>query len=201
MDRFEEIKEAIEFQGFKGKPSVTGGKILLHTCCAPCSSYVVFKLKYFYKMDVIAYYYNPNIYPKEEYEKRYREMEKLAEFFDFKLIKGNYDSERWFKKTEKLKDEPEGGRRCYICYALRLKETALKAKELGLEYFTTTLTISPHMKHTIINRIGKNLEKKTGVSFLEENFKKQNGYLYSVRISKYLKMYRQHYCGCLYSMP
>ncbi len=201
MDKFEELSKAIDFQGFKGKPSVEGGKILLHTCCAPCSSYVVFKLKYFYKMDITAYYYNPNIHPEEEYERRYSEMEKLAEFLDFKLIKGVYDKESWFKKTEKLKNEPEGGRRCYICYAIRLNETAKKAKELGFDYFTTTLTVSPHMKHHIINKIGKNFEKKYGIKFLEENFKKQNGYLYSVRISKYLKLYRQHYCGCLYSIP
>ncbi len=200
--KIEILLKDIGYKGFKKKNYMKeNSKVLLHTCCAPCASGVILKLKYHYKTEVISYFYNPNIYPEKEYKRRYRELLKLSEFFDFKVMEGEYNPEFWFKKTEKLKDEPEGGRRCYICYSLRLLKTAQKAKELNIPYFTTTLTVSPHMNHKIINRIGKTLEKKTGVKFVEENFKKENGYLYSVRISKKLNIYRQHYCGCLYSIP
>ena len=194
------LKE-IDYKGFKKKPLMRGGKVLLHTCCAPCASGVVLKLKYHYEMEIISFFYNPNIHPEEEYRRRYEEVLKLSKFFDFKVIEGEYESDMWFEKTKKLKKEPEGGRRCYVCYSLRLLKTADKAKQLNIPYFTTTLTISPHMNHKIINRIGKSIEKKTGVKYIEENFKKENGYLYSIKISKKLNIYRQHYCGCLYSIP
>jgi ribonuclease HII len=203
MDKKTELLlKEIDFKGFKQKiNSKNNKKVLLHTCCAPCASGVVLKLKYHYKMEIVSFFYNPNIYPEKEYKRRYRELLKLSEFFEFNVIEGEYKPDIWFKKTERLKNEPEGGIRCNICYSIRLLETAKKAKELNIPYFTTTLTISPHMNNKIINRIGKNLEKKTGVKFIEENFKKENGYLYSVRISKKLNIYRQHYCGCLYSIP
>ncbi len=199
--KIEYLLKKIDFKGFKKPPIIKNKKILLHTCCAPCAAGVVLKLKLHYNAEIISYFYNPNIYPEKEFKRRYEEVLKLSEFFDFKVIEGEYESNLWFEKTKKLKNEPEGGRRCFICYGLRLIKTAEKAKELGISYFTTTLTISPHMNHKIINRIGKSIGRKTGISFIEENFKKENGYLYSVKISRELNLYRQHYCGCLYSIP
>jgi len=199
VDSIDEFLKEIEFEKFKGIPSISGGNVFLHTCCGPCSISVILKLIFFYKMQVSLYYYNPNIFPKKEYYKRRKQVKKVSKFFNLPLFEGPYENNMWMGKTKKLKNEPEGGRRCNICYALRLLSTAKKAKELGISNFTTTLSVSPHMDHNLVNKIGKALERKYNVKFIKDNFKKQNGFLYSVRGSKYLKLYRQNYCGCIYS--
>ncbi len=153
----------------------------------------------------VLFFYNPNIHPEKEYLKRKREVIRLAEFWNLEVIEGPYHDEewgfkKWFKLTSSLKHEPEGGKRCSVCFGLRLRYTAMKAKELGIKYFTTTLTTGPNKPARIINPIGRRWAQYYGVEFVEEDFKKKNGYLASVRMSKQLGLYRQHYCGCVYSL-
>ena len=149
--------------------------MLLHSCCAPCSTHVIKVLQKAF--DLTVFYFNPNIYPNEEYEKRLGEQKRLGH-----------------------EDDSEGGLRCRICCALRLEETAKKAAELGKEYFTTTLSVSPLKNAAMLNEIGQALEKKYGVKYFVADFKKRDGYLDSVRTSKELGIYRQHYCGCRFSL-
>jgi predicted adenine nucleotide alpha hydrolase (AANH) superfamily ATPase len=172
-------------------------KILAHLCCAPDALYVVGLLQKSYQ--VIGYFYNPNIHPEEEYRWRLEETRRVARYLEFNLIEGEYDADLWFKLTEKFKQEPEKGRRCHICYAWRLKKTAEKAKELGIPLFTTIMSISPWKSVAILNRIGRMTGRKYRLDFLEADFKKKDGFNQSVLLSKQFGLYRQNYCGCLYS--
>ena len=169
-------------------------RILVQICCAPDALYVMDLLKE--NFDVTGYFYNPNIHPDDEYFLRHTETEKVAEITGFPLITGPYDPEIWTQLTRKYKDEPEKGRRCDICYAFRLKKTAEQASILGFDGFTTVMSLSPLKKADTINRIGRMFARRFGIEFLEANFKKKDGFLLSVRMSKDHGIYRQDYCGC-----
>jgi len=149
--------------------------------------------------DASGYFYNPNIHPQEEYELRLEETRKVAQALNFNLIEDAYDNDEWFKITEKFKDEPEKGKRCDVCYAMRLKKTAQKASELGSDVFTTVMSLSPWKKADVLNRMGKMFGHKYKINFLEANFKKKDGFRKSVELSKHHDLYRQDYCGCVYS--
>ncbi len=176
--------------------------LLLHSCCAPCSSYVLEYLTQYFKITVL--YYNPNIYPPQEYHHRVREQQRFLSQFPMKyaagFIEGNYDTARFYQMADGMEELPEGGARCFACYELRLREAAEYAKRLGLDYFTTTLSISPMKNAQQLNTIGERLAEEYGVAYLAADFKKKNGYLRSIQLSKEYGMYRQDYCGCVFSM-
>ncbi|MBU5488344.1 epoxyqueuosine reductase QueH [Clostridium sp. MSJ-8] len=175
--------------------------LLLHSCCAPCSSYVLEYLSKYFKITI--FYYNPNIYPQEEFYKRVEEQKRLiAELpTDNKInfIEGKFDSERFYDIAKGLEKEKEGGERCFKCYELRLRETALLAKKKGFDYFTTTLSISPYKNAKKLNEIGINLSQEYNIQYLFSDFKKKNGYKRSIELSKQYNLYRQDYCGCVFS--
>lgn len=176
--------------------------LLLHSCCAPCSSYVLEYLSnYFY---ITVFYYNPNIYPESEYTKRILEQQtligKMKGKYPVSFIAGNYDKDRFYEMAKGLEDVKEGGARCLKCYELRLREAARIAEEGGFEYFTTTLSISPLKKAARLNEIGARLEKEYQVRYLPSDFKKKNGYKRSIELSKEFGLYRQDYCGCEFSI-
>ena len=180
-------------------------KILLHSCCAPCSTAVIERLSEDY--EIVIFYYNPNIYPEEEYIKRKNEEIKYIKHLNetnksilISMLDSDYECEKFYKATKGYESEREGGARCAICFKLRLEETAKKAKALGFDLFGTTLTVSPHKNAELINFIGKSIEKEFEVKFLESNFKKQNGYKRSVELSKENNIYRQNYCGCEFAL-
>ena len=171
-------------------------KILLHSCCAPCSTAVIERLKD--EFDIVIFYYNPNIYPEEEYIKRKNEeiryIKHLSESdktISISMLDCDYESEKFYESTRGYESEREGGARCAICFRLRLEKTAKKARELGFDLFGTTLTVSPHKNAELINSIGLALEKENLVKFLVSNFKKNNGYKRSVELSKENNIYRQ----------
>ena len=178
-----------------------GEKLLLHACCAPCSSEVLERLGNFFEISI--FYYNPNITEYEEYKKRIEEIKKLINLINPKykvsLIEGNYEPDKFFDIAKGLEQEPERGKRCYKCYELRLEETARIAEELGFPNFCTTLTLSPHKNSNWINEIGKNLNNKYNTNYLYSDFKKKEGYKRSIELSKKYNLYRQDYCGCIYS--
>lgn len=183
----------------------TKQKILLHSCCAPCSTAVIERLKD--EFDIVIFYYNPNIYPEEEYLKRKNEEIKYINHLNetdkelsISMLDCDYESEKFYEKTKGYENEREGGARCALCFRLRLEETAQKAKELGFDIFGTTLTVSPHKNAELINSIGFAIEKEFGIKFLVSNFKKQNGYKRSVELSKENNIYRQNYCGCEFAL-
>lgn len=175
--------------------------LLLHSCCAPCSSYVLEYLSEYF--DITILYYNPNISPEEEFTKRVKEMNRLIAEMPLcrkiKFIEGKYDSKRFFEMANGMEDIPEGGERCFKCYRLRLEETAKAAKNGGFDYFTTTLSISPHKNAQVLNAIGGDLAEKYSVNYLFSDFKKKNGYKRSCELSEIYGLYRQNYCGCVYS--
>lgn len=175
--------------------------LLLHSCCAPCSSYVLEYLSDYFGITV--FYYNPNIYPDEEYEMRVREQQRFIRAFPAKhpidFIEGAYDKERFYEMARGLETVPEGGQRCFQCYELRLREAGELAKARGFDYFTTTLSISPMKNAQKLNEIGERLADELHVKYLTSDFKKRNGYKRSTEISKEYGMYRQDYCGCVYS--
>ena len=172
--------------------------ILLHSCCGPCSSSVIDTLKDYFKITI--YYYNPNIEPKEEYEKRKSEQIRLIkELGNIDYIDSDYDNASFLEASKGLEQEKEGGLRCPKCFYLRMSKTALKAKEEDFEYFGTTLTVSPHKNSQIINELGKKIEEETNIKYLYSDFKKHNGYLKSIELSKKYNLYRQDYCGCHFS--
>ncbi|MBE7082943.1 MAG: epoxyqueuosine reductase QueH [Clostridiales bacterium] len=177
----------------EGKP-----KLLLHSCCAPCSSSVISRIKELF--DITVVYYNPNIYPENEYLKRKTDQIRLLKLLNVKFLDCDYNEQEFLSQVVGLEAEKEGGARCPKCFMLRLKYTAQKAKELGFDYFGTTLTISPHKNEQIINLLGESLEKDINVKFLYSDFKKHNGYLNSIKLSKEYNLYRQDYCGCRYSL-
>ena len=172
-------------------------KLLLHSCCGPCSSSVIERLRDYFDITVI--YYNPNIEPKEEYEKRKSEQLRLLNELRIKFMDIDYLNNEYHEKVKGYENEPENGLRCPLCFELRLDKTASKAKENNFDYFGTTLTVSPHKNSKIINEIGLKLEEKYGVKFLLSDFKKEDGYKRSIELSKKYDLYRQDYCGCLYS--
>lgn len=178
----------------------TKNKLLLHACCAPCSSAVLERIsKYF---DITILYYNPNITEPEEYEKRLNEIENFVKKLNIKNIKvlrGRYNPKEFFDISVGLEKEKERGKRCYKCYELRLKETAKVAEELNFDYFTTTLSISPYKNSKWLNEIGENLNKEFKPTYLYADFKKKNGYKRSIELSEEYGLYRQDYCGCIYS--
>lgn len=169
-------------------------KLLLHVCCAPCATHIIETLKE--DFELTAYFYNPNIHPEEEYRLRLENLKKLGVTF----VEGKYDIDVWFNATKGYEKEPEGGARCEICYRLRMGEAARFAKENNFAYFATTLTISPHKSARVINSIGEELSKKYGIKFYSADFKKRNGFKKSVELSKKHGLYRQSYCGCVFSM-
>lgn len=173
--------------------------LLLHSCCAPCSSYCIEELVKFFRLTV--FYYNPNIDTDEEYEKRKNEQKRfIAEFApEVEFIGEEHESEEFYKAVKGLENEPEGGKRCRVCFALRLSKTAEKAKENGYEFFATTLTISPLKNAKVINEVGLELERTYGVKYLPTDFKKRGGYLRSTVLSQRYGIYRQNYCGCVFS--
>ena len=172
--------------------------ILVHTCCAPCSSYSIDKLiKDNY--NPVSFFYNPNIFPKVEYERRRDELISFAEQKTYRLIIEESPYEKWLEAVKGLENEPEKGNRCKACFRFRLKKTAIYAKENNFDAFTTVLTISPHKDALTINQIGRELQEKYNIRFLEENFKKNDGFKKSLEISKEYRLYRQSYCGCEFS--
>lgn len=176
-------------------------RLLLHSCCAPCSSYVLEYLSEYFEITVL--YYNPNIFPEGEYAKRIVEQQTLI--YDMRVkhpisfVAGNYDREKFFAMAKGLEREREGGERCFRCYRLRMEETAKLAKEGEFDYFTTTLSISPMKNAEKLNEIGNEIAKEYGVSYLQSDFKKKNGYKRSIELSKEYGLYRQDYCGCEFS--
>ena len=191
------LEQTIERQQSEGRiPS-----LLLHSCCAPCSSYCLEYLSSYFKITV--FYYNPNIYPEEEYQKRVEEQQnfirRLPAKHPISFLEGSYDVKRFYEMAKGLEDCPEGGERCFRCYELRLREAAEVAKKHQMDYFTTTLSISPLKNAQKLNEIGALLEEEYGVSYLYSDFKKKNGYKRSVELSELYGMYRQYYCGCIFS--
>ena len=176
-------------------------KLFLHSCCGPCSSYVLEYLSQYFAITV--FYYNPNIYPEEEYDKRVREQQSFIRCFPAKhpisFVEGDFDQARFYEAVRGLEQEPEGGRRCEVCFRLRLEEAAKMAVQLGMDYFTTTLSISPLKNAQLLNDIGGELAEQYGIAYLYSDFKKKNGYQRSVELSKEYGMYRQDYCGCVFS--
>ncbi len=173
-------------------------KLLLHSCCGPCSSGVIDQLTDEY--DVTLYYYNPNIHPAEEYQLRLSEQQRYADIAGVKVLPAEYKPEEYFDATQGLQDEPEGGKRCYECFKLRLLHTAEYARKHGFDVFTSTMSVSPYKNFEVLNDIGKWASEQTGVPYLWANFKKHDGYLHSIQNSKKFNLYRQHYCGCVYSL-
>lgn len=175
--------------------------LLLHGCCAPCSSYVLEYLTEYF--DITLLYYNPNIFPQFEYNKRIDEVKRLISEMPLKsqvtLIEGEYKPEVFFDIAKGLEHLLEGGERCFKCYRLRLEEAAKAAKEGGFDYFSTTLSISPHKNAEKLNEIGRELEEQYGVKYLYADFKKREGYKRSIELSRIYGLYRQNYCGCIYS--
>lgn len=192
--KLEEIEKNIE--GGQAPPI-----LLLHGCCAPCSSYVLEYLNRYFM--ITSFYYNPNISEKNEYNKRVKELERLIDELPavnpISLIEGRYDTSEYDKAVQGLEDLGERSRRCYACYELRMRETAKIASENDFDYFTTTLSISPHKNADWINEIGERVGKEYGVEYLYADFKKRNGYKRSIELSQQYDLYRQDYCGCRYS--
>ena len=176
-------------------------RLLLHSCCGPCSPYCIQTLAEHFRVTV--FYYNPNIYPPEEYHMRAGEQERFIERFPTKypvqFVEGAYDTERFYDTVRGLEHVPEGGERCFRCYELRLREAAEYAREHDFDFFTTTLSISPLKNADKLNEIGAKLEQEYGVRYLYSDFKKKNGYKQSTEISRAYDMYRQYYCGCVFS--
>jgi hypothetical protein len=172
--------------------------ILLHICCAPCSTASIERLKEEY--NITGIFFNPNIYPEEEYIKRLEETKKYCQKIRIELIEMEYDHKNWLEQIKGLEKEPEGGMRCLKCYEIRLKEIAKKASKRDFDNFTTTLTISPYKNFEKIKEIGNRLGQEYGVNFLDVDFKKNDGFRKSVELSKKNKLYRQHYCGCEFSI-
>ncbi len=176
-------------------------KLFLHSCCAPCSSYTLEYLSNYF--DITVYYFNPNISPKAEFDKRYAEQKRLIEDLPskhpIKLVCGEYDYNDFLEIAKGYEDVPEGGERCFRCYRMRLESTAKLAKEQGFDYFCTTLSISPLKNSQKINEIGYEVAEKYGIKWLPSDFKKKEGYKRSIELSREYQLYRQNFCGCVFS--
>ena len=193
-----EHKVAINFdKTFDESLKDISGGILLHACCGPCATAVV--EKFITTVRPTLYYFNPNIYPKSEYDLRLENLKTVAKFYDVPLVWETYDESQFYDAVQNGDTSCEGGERCTACFYLRLRKTALKAKELGISTFCSTLTVSPKKNAQIINEVGMKIEHETGVRWLCSDFKKRNGYVRSVELSKQMDLYRQHYCGCVFS--
>lgn len=199
-----ELEEIIE----NNKKDKIVPKLFLHACCAPCSSYCLEYLAQYFEITV--FYYNPNISPKQEYDKRVIELELFIERQEellkglekkylISFIEGTYEPERFYKLTKGMEEMPEGGERCFACYQLRLQEAAKEAVKGNYDYYTTTLSISPHKNAQKLNEIGEQMGKHYGIAYLPSDFKKKNGYYRSCELSKEFGLYRQDYCGCIFS--
>lgn len=192
-----ELEKLIEGQQKAGRVP----RLFLHACCAPCSSYVLEYLSRFFSVTV--FFYNPNISPKEEYEKRVAEIRRLISEMEFlhpvSLVEGEYKPEDFYEMAKGLEDVPEGGERCFRCYRLRMEEAARLAEQGGYDYFTTTLSISPLKNAGKINEIGQELSQIYKVEHLPSDLKKKNGYKRSIELSHEYGLYRQNYCGCVFS--
>lgn len=187
--------------GFKEEVPYRPPKLLIHSCCAPCSSYVLEYLSEYFAITV--FYYNPNIYPEDEYIKRVKEQKELISSMSLKnpvlFIQGKYEPQKYYDVVKGHEKDPEGGDRCILCYRMRLEEAAKYARDGGYDYFTTTLTISPHKNAAKLNEIGEEVAELYGVMFLPSDFKKRGGYQRSLELSKEYGLYRQDYCGCVFS--
>lgn len=176
-------------------------KLLVHACCAPCSSYVLEYLSNYFEITVL--FYNPNIDEKEEYEKRALELKRLVSTVNYKnkvdVVILDHDPSEFYQVVKGLENELEGGPRCFKCYRLRMEKAAKYAKENNFDYFTTTLSISPYKNSSKLNEIGSILEKEYGIKYLYSDFKKKNGYKRSIELSKKYSLYRQNFCGCKFS--
>ena len=176
-------------------------KLFLHSCCAPCSSYTLEYLSNYF--DITVYYFNPNISPKAEFDKRYAEQKRLIDALPskhpIKLVRGEYDYNDFLEIAKGYEDVPEGGKRCFRCYRMRLESTAKLAKEQGFDYFCTTLSISPLKNSQKINEIGYKVAEKYGIKWLPSDFKKKEGYKRSIELSREYQLYRQNFCGCVFS--
>lgn len=193
-----------ELEKILDKEENKGKHLLLHSCCAPCSSYVLTYLREYFEITV--FYYNPNITFEEEYQKRVAEQIRLIEALNVKgdgypisYMIGTYEPRRFFETVKGYEKEKEGGARCFLCYELRLLETVKIAKEKNADFFTTTLTISPLKNAAKLNEIGERLALEYGIAHLPSDFKKKEGYKKSIELSKEYDLYRQNYCGCVFS--
>ncbi|MBE9502614.1 MAG: epoxyqueuosine reductase QueH [Proteobacteria bacterium] len=186
---FEEL-ESLEMEGRRPK-------MLLHLCCAPCSSYVIEQLNAHF--DLKLYFYDPNIHPREEYVRRKEEAKEHAKKQGIEFFEGAYDVERWYELTTGHEDDPEKGKRCSLCYDMRLHESARFAREIKCDYFTTVLSISPHKDAKRINETGFSLSREFGIKYLPADFKKKEGFKKSLELSRKYSFYRQDYCGCEFS--
>ena len=174
-------------------------ELLIHSCCAPCSSYVLeYLTKYF---DITVFYYNPNISPEQEYHHRVEEQKRLISEMcpDVKLIEGTYEPQKFYEMAKGLENEPERGARCLKCYRMRLEKTAEVAKSGNFDFFTTTLSISPQKDSAVLNEIGRQLSTEYDIPYLFSDFKKRGGYKRSIELSAQFNLYRQNFCGCIFS--
>jgi len=183
----------------KIKKSNIRPKLLLHTCCGPCSPYVFGVLGEYF--DLTVYFFNPNIHPEEEYDKRLSEQIRLVKEMGlgYEVVTDAYHPEPFYESIKGFEQHGEGSERCTSCFGLRLEQTARRAKEMGFDYFSTSLTVSPRKPSQLLNELGIALEEKVGVKFLRSDFKKNNGYAKSVELTKKYKLYRQCYCGCIFT--
>lgn len=194
----------LELDGILAELTQSGAipHLMLHSCCGPCSTYVLEYLSRYFRITV--FYYNPNIYPRQEYEHRLAEEKRFIRQFHGRnpidLIDGDYDPAAFDTLAQGLEGEPEGGARCPVCYRFRLEKTAALARAHGCDWFCTTLSVSPYKNARHINEIGRELEQKYGVRFLPSDFKKRNGYKRSIELSREYELYRQDYCGCRFSL-
>jgi predicted adenine nucleotide alpha hydrolase (AANH) superfamily ATPase len=173
-------------------------RLLLHVCCANCMMHPHSELKD--KYDVTFFFFNPNIYPRGEYLKRLKEVKRAARVCGVSLVSGRYEHKKWMKKTAGLENEPEGGKRCARCFEIRFEETARYAKTNGFDIFASTLSVSPHKNAKTVNDTGAGLAEKCGISYLLSDFKKNEGFKKSMKLAGELDIYRQNYCGCIFSM-
>lgn len=177
-------------------------KLLLHSCCGPCSSGVLEQICDTY--DVTIFFYNPNIYPESEYLKRAENQKKyldaIKDKYNLKCVVATYKPNEFFDNVKGYEAEPEGGKRCSKCFRLRMRKTAIYAKENGYDFFTTTMSVSPHKNAKLLNEIGQEISKEIGIEYLTSDFKKHDGFLKSIQNSKKYNLYRQNYCGCIYSL-
>ena len=201
MEKSISYKDLLNKELSKIKEAGITPRLLLHSCCAPCSSYVLEYLTEYF--DITVYYYNPNISPMGEYEKRIAEQKRLISEMKFKnsvsFIEGTYNHDEFISLTRGLENLPEGGERCSLCYEMRLEAAAQKAAEINADYFTTTLSVSPYKNTAKLNTIGLKLAMEYGIPYLVSDFKKNNGYKRSIELSTEYGLYRQNFCGCIFS--
>ncbi|MBN1298634.1 MAG: epoxyqueuosine reductase QueH [Actinobacteria bacterium] len=173
-------------------------KMLLHACCANCLMHPYQLLKD--SFDITVYFYNPNIHPFDEYDKRLADVKRVCQNLGIKMHAGPYDCRRWFEYTDIYTGEPEGGKRCSLCFYKRLKRTAVLAKKCNFDIFATTLSVSPHKNADVINKVAEEISSDTGISYYFSNFKKKDGFKKTMYMASQFNVYRQKYCGCVYSM-